>query len=174
MDLSKESFLVRGTWWIQIQVKNSKMVGGFGTSSFNKLLFVYILGENVKMHTNCQHSKELWKSNQLLFLCINHFVSTCILFPRLGTTKFFSICDSCVLLVMLYPLVFCFQGGARWRFLAFVVIVIKTSGSLFSLCSIMKLFVPSCKKLLAYVVIVTKISSLFSLFLITKFLCSKL
>ncbi len=144
MDLSKESFLVRGAWWIQIQVKNFEMVGGFGTSSFNKLLFVCILGENVKMQTSCQHWKELWKINQLLFLCINHYVSTCNLFPRWGMTKVFSICDSCVLLVMLYPLVFYFQGGARWRFLAFVVTVTRISSSLFSLCSIMKLF---CSKL---------------------------
>jgi hypothetical protein len=144
VDLSKESFLVKGAWWIQIQMKNSNMVGGFGTSSFDNLLFVCILGENVKMHTSYQHWKELWKINQLLFLCINHFVSACILFPRWGTTKNFSICDYCVLLITLYPLVFCFQGGARWRFLAFVVIVTGTSSSLFSFCSIVKLF---CSKL---------------------------
>jgi hypothetical protein len=108
------------------------MVGDFGTSSFNKLLFVCILGENVKMHTSWQHRKELWKNNQLFFLCIDHFVSICTLFPRWGMTKKFSICDSCVLLVTLYPLVFYFQGGARWRFLSFVVIVTRIYSSLFS------------------------------------------
>jgi hypothetical protein len=55
MDLSKESFVIKGAWWIHIQVKNSKKVCGCGDSSFNKFLFVCILGENVKMHTSLQH-----------------------------------------------------------------------------------------------------------------------
>ncbi len=135
MDLSKESFLVRGAcesrskWRIPRRCVVLELL-----PSTNFFL----------VHISCQRWKELWKSNELLILCINHFVSTCFLFPRWGRTKNFNIYGSCVMLVILYPFAFCFWGRGGWTFLASVVIIIGTFGSLFGLYTITKLF---CSKL---------------------------